>query len=1214
MLEREQLERAIAAQEALRGTLGDEVVDATIAILRERLSALIAHSAPEQRKLVTILFADTVSSTAMSEQLDPEDVLEIMDGALKAYTEAVIELGGTVARLMGDGLLAFFGAPIGREDDPVRAVRCGLAITRAAQAYAQTVEQRWGVSGFNVRVGINTGLVALGEVGGLGGSEWTAMGDAINLASRLESAAPVGGVLISHNTYRHVRGLFETRKVDPIRVKGKSELIQVYVVEREKPRTFRVNTRGIEGIETRMVGRDSELRQMQSIFRWAMEESETQVITVIGEPGVGKSRLLREFDHWIDELPESVLHFTGRATTEMLHAPYALFRNVLAFRFDIRDSDSVATVREKFEQGVAEFMGPNSARQAHYIGNLIGFDFGESAYLRGDDPDQLIQLGQYYITEFFVAATASAPTVMFLDDIHWADDKSLDLVNHIVRSRRSMRLLVVCLLRPAFFERREALWDARHEFHTTIELKPLTRADSEQLVRDILWKVRDLPAELIDLISNTADGNPFYVEELIKMLIDDGVICKEPESWWIDAGLMTNLRIPPTLTGVLQARLDALPPEERSVLQRASVIGRIFWDSALKNLHAEDDEPIDDVQRALNALERRDLIRWRGQSSFAGSQEYIFKHTILRDVTYESVLRRRRRIYHAQVAEWLVERSGDRANEYVGLIAEHYDRSGQAQKALLYLNRAAEQALAISAFREAVSLLERALALLNAADDIADAKLHEAHILLQLGQAQRGLSAYAQAKAYYEKSLVLFVECAHNEGIVKALYELGWLLGYILRQYDEGEQYIQESLAIARSIGDKRGIAWALNGMGVMAHWQGRYNEAIQRYQESLAIAREIGDTTRIAGGLNNLGLTKGELGQYEEAKAYLEESLALSRQIGRRTAITSALNNLGSLARAQGQHEEARRLFTEAMAIHREIGDRAGVAIGMWSLGTLARVQGDYQEAHRCYSESLAISREIGFPSGIGSNLEDLALVARLQGNYAEARRYLEEHLTLAREYHDNNEIANALLNLGSIARIQGNYEEARQFLEDSIVLNMDSGNRRGIARAVYYLGDIALTLRNYEDARRRYNDALLIYREFDHRTGIILALGGLGDVEAAAVSYAAARRLFHEAFTLASDVRDTPLTLWILAGIAALLALEGEDERSLELLGLIFSHPATSQEARDKAKGVLVDLRARLPAEQYNAALERGKTLVPITDQHPLESDASRWLAMLA
>ncbi len=1190
MSEREQLEQAIAAQEALRSTLGDETVDAVVAVLREKLAALSVQSTSDQRKLVTILFADTVSSTAMSQHLDPEDVLEIMDGALKSYTEVVNQMGGTVARLMGDGLLAFFGAPVSREDDAVRAVRCGLGIVRAAHAYAREVETRWGVSDFDVRVGINTGLVALGEVGGAAGSEYTAMGDAINLASRLESNAPVGSLLISHDTYIHIRGVFEMRTLAPIMVKGKDEPVQVYVVEREKPRTFRVTTRGVEGIVTRMVGRESEMQQLQEVMTWAIEENDTQVVTIVGEPGVGKSRLLREFDDWIDELPISVLHFTGRATVEMMNLPYSLIRNLFAFRFEIHDSDSAAVVRQKMERGVMGFMGTDSLPQAHYIGHLIGFDFSNSPHLQGDDPQHIAQLGQFYITEFFGIAAADTPTVMLLDDIHWADDKSLDLVNHIVRSRRQLKLLVLCLARPTLFERRPPLWTDRHEFHTTIELRPLTKLDSLQLVEQILSNVEDMPNNLRDLIVDSAEGNPFYVEELIKMLIDDGVIVKGANRWWIEDERLTNLRIPPTLTGVLQARLDALPPTERTLLQRASVVGRIFWDQAITHMHAEDDLIVEDLHAELETLGRRELIRGREQTAFSGTEEYIFKHAILRDVTYESVLRRLRRVYHAQVADWLVERAGDRINEYAGLIADHYEHAGQAEKALTYLQRAGEQALNISAYRDAIARLERALFMLEEVH-LDDHIAQEAHINLLLGQAYRGLSAYPKAKELYEQSLVLFEKAGDKAGIVKALYDLGWLVGLILRRHDDALPHFQESLSIAREIGDARGISWALNGLGAMAHWQGKHAEAIRYYEESLAIAREIEDLPRIAGALNNIGLIEGELGHYDQARIYLEESLDISRKIGRRAGITSAYTNLGGLSRAEGNHEDAWNYFVDALRIQKEIGDRAGIAASLYGLGSLARMKGDYQEARQHFGEALAIFKEIYYPMGIGSCLEDLSLVARLQGNYAEATDYLQQSLEIAREVGDMNETANALLNLGAVESVQGHFAVAQEFLEESLKINTEVGNRTGLARTQLYLGQTALGEGRLKDAHESFSEALAIYREFDNRTGIVTTVGGLGEVAAAQGEYDDARQLFHEGFSMASALHDTPLTLWALAGIAGLLAKEGEKERSVELLGLVLDHYATPQEARDKAAVVLHELNADLSDPTLAEALERGK-----------------------
>jgi predicted ATPase/class 3 adenylate cyclase len=1212
MLTREQLEQAIQAQESLRATLGDTVVDATIAVLREKLAELKAQAPPELRKLVTILFADTVASTAISERLDPEDVLEIMDGALKAYSDAVNEAGGTVARLMGDGLLAFFGAPIGREDDPVRAVRCGLAIVNAARDYARTVEEKWGVSGFDVRVGINTGLVALGEVGGLAGSEWTAMGDAINLAARLQSAAPTGGVLISQDTFIHVRGFFEVRRLEPLTLRGKTEPVTVFLIEREKPRTFRTTTRGVEGVETRMIGREAQLKQLQEIFTWAVDESETQIVTLVGEPGVGKSRLLREFDAWLDELPQSVLHFTGRATYEMLKLPYALIRNMFAFRFDIQESDSAATVRAKLERGITDFLGADSAERAHYIGNLIGFDFSGSPYLQDEEAQQLTQLGVYYITELIGRIAAETPTVIFLDDVHWADDKSLDLINHIVRAKRHLRLMIVCLARPSIFERRSLPWADQDDFHTRIELIPLLKEETRDLVCDILQRVDRIPENLCANIVTTSDGNPFYVEEIIKMLLDDGVIIKGAETWSIDARRLTDLRIPPTLTGVLQARLDALPDAERAVLQRASVVGRIFWDSAVAALQVDGEPTVDHLPDCLTALHRRELIRSREQSAFSGAEEYIFRHNILHDVTYESVLRRLRRVYHAQVADWLINRSGDRINEYNGLIADHYERAGQTGNAVTYLSRAAESALNISAYREAISLVERALALLAEDPETLTNEL-EARLKEQMAQAYYGLSNFAAAQQLFQESLELYTRAEDSRGIINVLYRLGWLVGSILRLYAEGEQYFTQSLTIARDVGDKHGIAWALNGMGAMAHYQGRPLEAINFYNQSLSIAREIGDHRRTAGALNNLGLVKAELGRFAEARGDLEAALQISRATGNRSGIASQLTNLGNIARTLGEHEEAKQFFDEALSIHEDIGDRSGIAVILWNLGNLARTQGDYRLARERYVQALDIVREIHFKAGYAVILEDLALVARLQGNFDEAQAHLNEVLRVAREVDDQNEVAAALINLGNLARLFRRYAEAHQYLEDSIVHTMQSGNQRLLARSMYYLGDVTFAERRFDAARKYYADALCTYREYDNQLGMALTLGGLGDVAAVRGDYKSARQYFAEAFNIASAIRDTPLTLWILTGIAGLLAKEDQEERSVELLGMVLNHYASPREARDKADAILSELKIDLSSPYLAEALARGRDLAEGADRHRLTLSDGHWLRLL-
>ncbi len=717
----------------------------------ERLLATCGQVQAE-RRMVTILFSDVKGSTAMAENLDPEDVMEIMDGAFDVLIEPIYRYEGTLARLMGDAVLAFFGAPIAHEDDPERAIRAALEITAQAAEYAKRLEIERGIKGFNVRVGINTGLVVVGEVGSDLRVEYTAMGDTINLAARMEQNAPPGGILITHDTYRHVRGVFDVLRQEPLTVKGKRQPVQTYLVQRAKPRAFRKGMRGVEGIETRMIGRQAELNRLQEAFYTAIEDSELQVFTITGDAGVGKSRLLHEFDLWSELLPEQFYYFKGRALQEMQTLPYSLIRDLCAFRFQIEDSDPLPAVREKLEQGaeVAFGVGEGSRMRAHFMGRLLGFEFGPSSHLAGalDDPKQIHDRGLTYLADYFRALAAQNAVLILLEDLHCADDSSLDTLNHLALAMTDHPVMIVCTARPALFERRPH-WGEGQSFHRRLPLEPLTRRNTRRLLEEILQKVDQVPETLSELVVAGAEGNPFFVEELVKMLVEDGVILKGQEQWGVEPERLTEVRVPPTLRGVLQARLDRLPLQDRTVLQQASVVGRLFWDRAVVRLGESAPEHVEQagVLNALSALRGREMVYQRETTAFAGAQEYIFTHAVLREVTYESVLKRLRRVYHGLVADWLMEQAGERAAEYTGLIADHLELAGRSAKAIEYLVRAGDRARSLYAHQEAIQAYRRALALLAEQGDLERA----ARTWMKLGLTHHTAFQFREAHLAYDE-------------------------------------------------------------------------------------------------------------------------------------------------------------------------------------------------------------------------------------------------------------------------------------------------------------------------------------------------------------------------------------------------------------------------------------------------------------------------------
>jgi class 3 adenylate cyclase/tetratricopeptide (TPR) repeat protein/ribosomal protein L40E len=1002
----------------------------------ERMSRLVPQAFAQQllatqgqveheRRLVTILFSDVKGSTKMAETLDPEEVLEIMNGAFDALIEPIYRHEGTLARLMGDAILAFFGAPIAHENDPERAVRAALEIIQGIQDYAIRLEQERGIVGFNVRVGINTGPVVVGEVGSDLRVEYTAMGDAINLAARMEQNAPVGGVLISHHTYQHVRGLFEVQVLEPIAVKGKAEPVQVYEVVRARPRAFRMPTRGVEGVETRMVGREAELMTLQDLFRDALEDAQTRMLTLVGDAGIGKSRLLYEFENWLGQQPEALVYFKGRATPELQNVPYGLLRDMFTSRFELRESDDATTVLAKFRAGMADYLPTD---RADLVGQLVGFDFkaaGSEAVSKLLGSESFSQLALAYLLSYFRAVMVSSPAVIFCEDVHWADDSTLDALDRLVTEIPHARLLVVCLARPPLFERRPN-WGEGREAYTRLDLRPLSRRNSRTLVAELLQKVSDLPAELEEMVVTGAEGNPYYLEELIKMLIENGVIVCSEQAWTIEPARLATLQVPSTLTGVLQARLDSLPQAEKDVLQRASVVGREFWDVVVAQLA---ELSPDSMEAHLDTLRDRAMIFRREHSAFAEAREYIFKHTTLRDVTYETVLLKKRRAYHAQVAAWLEANAGQRIGEYLSLIAHHYTLGGETAKAVEYLRRAGEESYEMGARREAAEIFRQALTM-TPENDLAG----RAVLLTKMGTAILYVGDKSEASQCLNQGLAMARQVGNWQAEVEALNGLA-VSGFANDDYDQVKEYAGQALALARQHEYWKGMAEALEYLGVVnVISSGKADQGFQYLDECMASYAKAGDLSGVIAILRLKANYYQRLGQYEQARQYTAQAMEIVDQIGDQRARAITLYSLAEIATVQDRVQEAEQYLGESQAISQEIGYQVGVVDALEALSYVNRLQGKYRQAEHYLEQARVILQTLGVPAYIADNLKSLGEVARLQGKYAEAKRYLEESMAIYRQIDVRWDMADCLGHLGHLYTDMGETEAAWECFREAL------------------------------------------------------------------------------------------------------------------------------------------------------------------------------------
>jgi class 3 adenylate cyclase/tetratricopeptide (TPR) repeat protein len=1016
---------------------------------REYMEQLLAtRDAPRQpeRRLITILFCDVVDSVAIEKHLDPEEVLEVMNGAFEALIPPVFHHQGTLARLMGDAILAFFGAPVAHEDDPVRAVRAALEMVDNARLYGAQLSKERGIEGFAVRAGINTGLVVVGEVGIDLRVEYTAMGDAVNLAARLQAVAPPGAILITHDTYRQVRGRFDVVPQAPLTIRGHSDPVQCYLVQRAKPHAFPIGNRGVEGIATRMVGREAELAALQQAYLDATDGHQARVVTVLGEAGIGKSRLLDEFVSWVELRPERVDYWKARAARVTQGMPYGLLRNLFARRFGILDSDSAAVALSRFRQGMAGIL---EEEQADLAGHLAGFDFSASPAVRallgspsfGQIASASLRQGLQALWRLGQPAALcighgegapheyprgpgsneqEEPALLLLEDVHWADDASLDLIAGLVAEAPRARLLVLAAARPQLLERRPN-WGEGLEAYVRLELRPLSRRGGRALVGEILQRAAEVPEELCEMLVEGSEGNPFFLEELVKMLIEDGTIEPGTEQWSIDGQRLGHVRLPPTLTAVLQARLDALPPDERVVLQRASVIGRQFWDNLVAELAPERMQ----VGALLAALRSRELVFQRERPAFGGVQEYTFKHSFLHEVTYETVLLHVRRTCHAQVARWLEEHAAERLGEYLALIAEHYRLAGEGAVAADWYVRAGERAAALGETSDARGFFGSALELLPP-DDL------ELRWRALAGQDEvLGVLGDSEARQAADQALLELAEqMGGDHRLAEAQYRRGHYLG-VLSRYPEAVEALDASLAAAARASDRHVRAKTLPLKVFTLTRMGQMVDAGAIAGEALACAEMPGEPEILARALSNVSIYYAAAGDLSRAAQLVARQADILQQVGNLVGQAISLCNLGYYYLLLGLYPKARTALEEALALSQAIGARREQLYNQLNLGLACWRTGDGQTARRLLEDVIPELEALGDTFGRASGQNYLALVLEQLGNVVAAAEAFEQARASFDEIGARGCAADALAGLTRCRMVLGDLAAVRESAE---------------------------------------------------------------------------------------------------------------------------------------------------------------------------------------
>ncbi|MBI4306864.1 MAG: AAA family ATPase [Chloroflexi bacterium] len=915
-----------------------------------------------ERRTVTVLFCDVKGSTSAAEKLDPEEWAEIMNGGFECLIAPVYRYEGTLARLMGDAILAFFGAPIAHEDDPQRAVLAALEVLDEVQPYREKVKARWGFD-FNVRAGINTGLVVVGEVGSDLRMEYTALGDAVNLAARMEQTAEPGTVQIAENTHRLVAPLFDFKELGAVEVKGRAEPVRSYRVLR--PRAEPGRLRGLAGLEAPLIGRETEYRSLKAALA-ELRAGRGQIVSVIGDAGVGKSRLVAEVRKEVNsetvtsteratgssERPP-VAWYEGRSFSYETSTPYAPFVDLLVECLRLRSRDSPAEKYARLKAEVASVMADRTLDVAPFLATMLqlpveGEDFERVKYLA----PPLLRAQVFRATcEFFGRLGRSRPVVLVFEDLHWVDSTSLELIEHLLPVTEQSTLMLLAVYRP---QRQDPSWklhelasrDYAHRY-TSLMLEPLDAKDTRTLVNTLLH-IEGLPDHLRDLILKKSEGNPFFVEEVIRSLIDSGSVRRDNGVWHATREI-ADIAVPDTIAGVITARLDRLSESARPVVQTASVIGREFGFDIL----AEISETPESLETALVDLQRRGLVR---EKSRLPSRVFMFKHALTQETAYSTLLLSRRRDLHRKIAGSYERSDSGRAGE----IARHYLEAREAEKALPWLVEAGDQAARSYSTREAIDYYLKTMGIV---DQVADTT-HPRRAFEGLGGAYVFANEAGKAMETYERMLE-FAKARNDRPMqVSALNKSGFAAGLRMGRLEEAERRLAEAERLARDCQDYPGLLELHITHCFINTTTGRFATAMDHLSQSAQLGKDLGAGPARLLSLTHISFVLTLMRRFDDAWGVIQEAKQLALDLGHREHYAELLAAPVAMRHLRdGDLDAARRSAEEALSIASTIRAVSPEADAALMLGGIAQATGEYEKAMEWHRRAAEAGKMAGFP-----------------------------------------------------------------------------------------------------------------------------------------------------------------------------------------------------------------------------------------------------------
>jgi class 3 adenylate cyclase/tetratricopeptide (TPR) repeat protein len=1060
---------AMQLSESLAERIGDLTpLTYTPPYLTEKI--LASRTALEgERKQVTVLFADLKDSTELIRDLDPEAAQQLLDPALRHMMEAVHRYEGTVNQVLGDGIMALFGAPIAHEDHALRACYAALAMQAAMRNYTEEVRRVHGLE-MRIRVGLNSGEVVVRTIGNDLHMDYSAVGQTTHLAARMEQLAMPGSIRLTSATLRLVEGLIQANLLGPVPVKGLAEPVEVFELIGASAIRRRLQAAAARGL-TRFVGREHEIEALGQALERA-GSGHGQVLAMVGEPGVGKSRLVYEFVHshrtegWL--VLESASVSYGKAT------PYFPLIEVLKRYAHVEERDDARTMRAKV---TGQVLTLDDTLQETIPALLSLLDaLPEDSPFQKLDPPQRRQRTLDGLKRVLLRESQAQPLVLVFEDLHWIDSETQALLDNMVESLPTARVLLLINYRPEY----QHGWGSK-TYYAQLRLDPLLPVSADELLQGLLGDDSSL-ASLKQLLIERTEGNPFFLEESVRTLVETGGLVGDPGAYRL-ANPLGSLQVPSTVQAVLAARIDRLPSEEKRLLQTAAVVGT---EVALPLLQAIAELPEAGLYNSLAHLQAAEFLY---ETRLFPEREYTFKHALTHEVAYGSLLQERRRVLHAHIVGALEALAGDRVAEQVERMASHALRGEAWDKALIYGWQAGEKSLARSAHREAVGYFEQALSALSHLPEQYDTRQRAVDLRLALGRALQPWSDWGRILAYlYEaEALATAIEDSHRLGQVAIHLSRHF---YFRGAYDQSRAAGQRALALATAAGDVVLEAQANQCLGLPYGTQGDYRRATGYLRQSLAFfegarARERFGQTFLPAVLcrAHLAWWDAELGLFAESRTFGDEGLRLAEDVAHPGSIMLASWGVGLLALRQGDLSRALPLLERAMGICQEADLPAyspRVAAALGAAYTLGGRVADAVPLLTQAMEQTAATELLAFQALCGLSLGETYLQA---GRLEDAYTLTEQTLALTHERQERGHEAYAMRLLGDIAAQREPSESAlaETHYRQAVALAEELGMRPLVAHGHLGLGTLYAKVGQQEQARAELSTAIELYRAME-------------------------------------------------------------------------------------------------------------------------------------